>query len=91
MNNPVYIFFCKNGSDRILVTDIGSYKRVIRAVLDILKVLEVACVCKLVDIDDTYVVAVFFEHVMNVVGAYETCSSGYKICVHVILLVCVSI
>ena len=67
MYDAVDIIFFKYLIDCFRIADISFYKCIIGAVLDVLKVLEITCICKFVDIDDTDLIAVFFEHIMNII------------------------
>ena len=83
MYDAVDIIFLKDLVDCFRITDISFYKCIIGAILDILKILEIARICQLVDIDNTDLIAVFFEHIMNIIRADETGAACDDICSHI--------
>ena len=82
MNDAVHIIFGKDLVDRLRVTDIRTYKCIVIAVLHILQVLKIACVCKLIDIDDPDLIAVLLEHVMNIIRPDKSGTASYDIRSH---------
>ena len=82
MNDAVHIIFGKDLIDRLRVTDIRTYKCIVIAVLHILQVLKIACVCKLIDIDDPDLIAVLFEHIMNIIRPDKSGTASYDIRSH---------
>ena len=83
MNDAVDIIFLKYLIDRFRIADIGFYKCIVGTVLDILKILEITGVCQLVDVDNTDLITVFFEHIMYVIRADETGAACDDICSHI--------
>ena len=67
MHNAVNIILLKDFADCFRIADISFYKCIVVSVLDILEVLEISGVCKFVHIDNADLIAVFFEHIVNVI------------------------
>ncbi len=84
MYDAVDIVLLENLVDRLGVADVRLDKCVVGLVLDVLQVLKVACIGKLVHIYDTDLIAVFFEHVVDVVGADEAGASRNDVSSHVL-------
>ena len=76
MHDPVDIILCKNLADGLFITDIRLHKRIVFPVLYLFQVLKVARISELVHIDDTDFIIIFAKHILNIIRADKTCSSG---------------
>ena len=74
--------FRENFADGFLVADICLHESVIITLLHILEILQVSRIGQGIHINDTDLVIVFFEHVMNVVGTDKTGTACYQISSH---------
>ena len=61
MNDAVDLIFCEHLTDTLIVADIFTYEEVVRCLLDVLEIGEIACVGQFVQIDDA-VVGVLIHH-----------------------------
>ena len=82
VNDTVHIIFLEDPVDRFCVTDVCPHKCIIVAVLHILQILQISCVRKLIDIDDPDLIAVLFEHIMNIIRSDESGTASYDIRSH---------
>ena len=82
VNDTVHIIFLEDPVDRFCVTDVCPHKCIIIAVLHILQILQISCVRKLIDIDDPDLIAVLFEHIMNIIRSDESGTASYDIRSH---------
>ena len=82
MYHAVNIVLRENFADGFLVADICLHESVIITLLHILEILQVSRIGQGIHINDTDLVIVFFEHVMNVVGTDKTGTACYQISPH---------
>jgi len=77
MNHTVNIIFCKDLADGFLIADICLDKGIILSVLDIFQIFKISCVCQLVHVDNTDLIVIFAEHIMNIIASNKSCSTCY--------------
>ena len=65
--NAVDVVLIEDLFDGILIGYISLYEGVILPAFNVLEVLKVSCVCEHIHVDDTDLVSVLFEHVVDVV------------------------
>ena len=82
MNHTINIIFRKYFADGFFITDISADECVVGLVLNILQVLQIAGICEHIYVNDADFIAVLLKHVVNVVGADESCSACYQISSH---------
>ena len=82
MNDSVYVILFKDLIDGVSVANICFDKSIIVAILYILKILKISRICKCINIYNTNIITIFFEHIVNIVRADKTCPSCYKISFH---------
>ena len=82
MHHPVNLIFLKNAGNRFLVADVRLYKGIIGPVLDIFQILQISRIGQQIHIDDTYLIAVFTKHVMNIIGTDKAGASCHEISSH---------
>src|SRR5690606_10549859 len=81
VNNSIRFFRFKKFADELSVDDIAFDKTVIRPILNILQVFEVAGIGELIQIDDL-IIRVGVHHPTNHMGAYETRSTCHNNFLH---------
>ena len=86
MDNAVNVIFTEYPLNRFPIADIRLYELIVLPLVNALQVCEISGVGQLVDIYYPDVVAVFFEHVMNVIAPDKAGSAGHKICMHLLNL-----
>ena len=82
MNHSLDIIFFEQCVDRLTVTDICLYKGIIRSVFNVFQVLKISRISQFVYINNLNFVTIFFEHIMDIVGADKSRSSGYQVSTH---------
>ena len=82
MNNAVYIVLLEDLDHLLSVTDISFDKGIILFIFDILQILQIARVGQAVHVDDADSVAVFLEHIMNIVRPDKAGATGNQISFH---------
>ena len=82
MNHAVDIVLLEDFGNGFAVTDVCSYESVVRIILHILQILQITCIGQHVHIDNTDLLTVFAEHIMNVIGTDKSGAACYEISSH---------
>ena len=82
MNNAVYIVLLEDLDHLLSVADIGFDKGIILFIFDILQILQIARVGQAVHVDNADGVAIFLEHIMDIVRPDKAGATGNQISFH---------
>ena len=77
MDYPIYIVAGENIRNMSMVTDISFNEDIVRTILDVLKVLKVACIGQRIEVYDP-VIRIFRHEETNHMTAYETGSTCHQ-------------
>ena len=82
MHYPVDIVLLENLRNGILIANIRLHKGIILSVLVIFQILQVARIGQLVHVDNTDLVVIFAEHIMDIIAPDKSRAASYQISSH---------